>query len=329
MRPLTQDDGLAALAGGLLAVTGALAAQAPRGGARRAPSRLARARRSLAPPLAGRHGQAQRRTARLLNGGCAALAFAALADSAIEHYRGRFFNPAMAIPLVSAALALGASLHGAGDRGAAARRGRELAYGLAALTGLVGTGIHLYNVGKRPGRFSFHNLFYGAPLGAPGSLLIAGVLGGAAEAVRGTRPGRVARLFGLPAGRALAALTAAGLAGTVAEAGLLHFRGAFQNPAMYLPVTVPPVAAGLMAAAALDPKPKKRPLTRLWLKLTALLGIGGVGFHAFGVGRMMGGWRNWSQNVTDGPPLPAPPSFGGLALAGLAALGLIERRGHG
>jgi len=38
----------------------------------------------------------------------------------------------------------------------------------------------------------------------------------------------------------------------------------------------------------------------------------------------MGGWRNWSQNVLNGPPIPAPPSFTGLALAGLAALGLLE-----
>ena len=38
----------------------------------------------------------------------------------------------------------------------------------------------------------------------------------------------------------------------------------------------------------------------------------------------MGGWRNWSQNVLNGPPMPAPPSFTGLALAGLAALSLIE-----
>jgi len=49
-----------------------------------------------------------------------------------------------------------------------------------------------------------------------------------------------------------------------------------------------------------------------------------VGFHAFGVSRGMGGWRNWSQNLLNGPPLPAPPSFTGLALAGLAALGLLE-----
>jgi hypothetical protein len=40
----------------------------------------------------------------------------------------------------------------------------------------------------------------------------------------------------------------------------------------------------------------------------------------------MGGWRNWRQNLIDGPPLPAPPSFSGLALAGLAALALMRGR---
>jgi hypothetical protein len=38
----------------------------------------------------------------------------------------------------------------------------------------------------------------------------------------------------------------------------------------------------------------------------------------------MGGWKNWRQNVLNGPPIPAPPSFTGLALAGLAALELLE-----
>ena len=54
------------------------------------------------------------------------------------------------------------------------------------------------------------------------------------------------------------------------------------------------------------------------------MGIAGVGFHAYGVSRNMGGWRNWRQTAFNGPPLPAPPSFTGLAMAGLAALGLLE-----
>jgi hypothetical protein len=55
----------------------------------------------------------------------------------------------------------------------------------------------------------------------------------------------------------------------------------------------------------------------------------GVGFHAYGVQRMMGGWRNWSQNLLSGPPLPAPPSYTGLAIGGLTALALHEEAVHG
>jgi hypothetical protein len=65
-------------------------------------------------------------------------------------------------------------------------------------------------------------------------------------------------------------------------------------------------------------------VTRFFLRLTALLGFAGSGFHAWGVSRNMGGWRNWQQNLLNGPPVSAPPSFTGLALAGLAALGLVE-----
>ena len=119
-------------------------------------------------------------------------------------------------------------------------------------------------------------------------------------------------------------MTAASLAGTSAEVALLHFRGAFQNPAMYLPVTVPPIAAGLLACAALQPRGKHR-AARTALRLTAALGLAGMAFHAYGVARAMGGWRNWRQTMVDGPPIPAPPSFTALALAGLAALELLER----
>jgi hypothetical protein len=41
----------------------------------------------------------------------------------------------------------------------------------------------------------------------------------------------------------------------------------------------------------------------------------------------MGGWRNWSQNLFAGPPLPAPPSFTGLAFAGLGTLTLLSACG--
>jgi len=261
---------------------------------------------------------------RRLNAGVAMLAFSVLADSALEHYRGSFQNRAMYTPLAMATLTLGASLVGFVNARAERHVVRDVIYLAAAATGLMGLGFHVYNILKRPGRLSWSNLFYAAPIGAPAALTLAGLLGSAAERVADTSARQHATPFGLPAGRMLAAVTAGGLAGTVGESGLLHFRGAHHDPAMMLPVTVPPLAAVLLGATAIRPNRFTSQIARWWLRLTALLGFAGVGFHAYGVSRNMGGWRNWSQNVLNGPPLPAPPSFTGLALAGLAALSLIE-----
>lgn len=262
--------------------------------------------------------------ARQLSLGAALLALAVLADSALEHHRGSFRNKAMYAPLVSASLALGGSLHGALDRRAARHPVRDAIHALAAATGIAGLGFHAYNINKRPGGWSWLNLFYAAPIGAPFALTLSGFLGRGAERARSLAEGRPAATLGVPLQRLLAAVSAAGIVGSAGEAALLHFRGAYHNPAMVLPISVPPVAATLLGAAAISPGRRAHRLARRWLKLTAFLGFAGVGLHAFGVARNMGGWRNWSQNVLNGPPLPAPPSFTGLALTGLAALSLIE-----
>ena len=128
----------------------------------------------------------------------------------------------------------------------------------------------------------------------------------------------------MSAGKALTLGSCLGLVGTIGEVSLLHFRGAFQNRAMYLPVTIPPAAATVLAANLASSSRRSFALARPILRLTAALGIAGAGVHAYGVSRNMGGWRNWSQNQLNGPPIPAPPSFTGLALAGLAALSLLE-----
>ena len=285
------------------------------------PARLPPMRFPASPPVERR---AALRAGRRLNRAAGTIAASVLFDSAVEHYRGSFANKAMFTPLVTSALSLAASLHGTRDRSPAAHAARDAAYSVAGLTGVVGTGFHLYNIGKKPGGFCWQNLFYSAPLGAPAALVLSGLMGFLAERVRSNTPGTPPTILGLPAGRALAATTGVGLLGTVGEVGLLHFRGAYHNPVMFLPVTVPPVAAALLGGSALGQARAPRRFTRWWLRLTALLGVAGVGFHAMGVARNMGGWRNWSQNLLNGPPVPAPPSFTGLALAGLAALGLLE-----
>lgn len=262
--------------------------------------------------------------ARRLNRAAGVLAASVLADSAVEHYRGQFHNRAMVTPLVTASLSLAVSAHGNADKRPVAHRARDGVYLLAAATGVIGTGFHLYNVLSKPGGLSWQNLFYSAPLGAPAALSLSGAMGFLAERVRDTSSGSSPMIAGVAAGRVVGVATSVGLLGTMSEAGLLHFRGNYQNPFMYVPVSLPPVAAAALGLAALGRTGQRSRWARTLLRLTAAMGYAGAGFHLRGVARQMGGWRNWSQNILNGPPVPAPPSFTGLAMAGLAALGLLE-----
>jgi hypothetical protein len=305
----TQALGVAALLAGLAA----LAAAAPKREERRSPALPAKLFASR--PIPGLD-----KASRQLNSAAALLAFAALTDSALEHYRGSFHNKTMYVPLGAAAVTLLASLRDATAPQAVPPRERRAVDAVAVATGVIGTGFHLYNITKRPSGFSWLNLFYSAPLGAPAALSLAGLLRGMAVLVRDR-----ALIAGVVPGRALAWLVSLGLLGTSAEAALLHFRGAYHNPAMVIPVAAPPIAAGLLAGASAAPG-RAHPLARWVLRLVAGAGLLGSGFHAYGISRNMGGWRNWSQNILNGPPLPAPPAFTALSIAGLAALSLMERR---
>jgi hypothetical protein len=97
---------------------------------------------------------ARREAARRIDWGAALLALAALSDSGIEHYRGSFHNKAMYVPLGVSALTLAASVR---DALAPPESGEvvEAVDYLALGTGILGTGFHLYNIGKRPGGFSW------------------------------------------------------------------------------------------------------------------------------------------------------------------------------
>lgn len=279
--------------------------------ARLASDRPARPRRPGRPLPA--HAAA-RQAARRARQGSAILAASSLIDSVGEHYRGGFHRWEMYVGPTAAAAALAATT---ADR--APVRAREAALGAAAAIGVAGHVFHTQNILNRPGGFSWTNLFYGAPLGAPGAVALSGLAGLAATSLERREPEDP-----LSQGRMIAAGTVAGLVGTTAEVALLHFRGAFHNPFMYVPVTLPPVAALALAAAALSPTPSRLRLARRLLGATVAMGVVGTGFHAWGVHRNMGGWRNWSQNLQVAPPLPAPPGFTGVALVGLGAVNLLE-----
>jgi hypothetical protein len=262
-------------------------------------------------------GDRNHKAAQALGTGAAILCLSVALDSAIEHYRGGFKDRAMFVGPAMALLGLGAAASIAFRPECAKDRLPKIALMTVGVTGLIGLGFHSYNILKRPGELDALNLFYGAPIGAPAALTLAGLYGViAGEMLTGRDYVRTR----LP--RHTAGLIAFSLMGTIAEAGLLHFRGAFQNPAMYAPLTIPPLAAIAIGAAAVSPRATlvAEPL----LKATAILGIAGPIFHAYGIHRNMGGWRNWSQMILQGPPLPAPPAFLGIAVAGLGILPALQ-----
>ena len=255
--------------------------------------------------------------ARLLHAAAATLAAGVVSDSTAEHYRAGFHNRAMFIAPAVSGLALASALSSTVVRNG--QGARTVVSAVSIVTGLIGFGFHLLNVSRRPGGWNSANVFHGAPVAAPLAITMAGLLGLAAGRINGDKPpvSSVARAIGT--------VSALGLVATSAEAGALHFRGAFQNPFMYAPVSVPPTAAVALGMTVVARSSSGRPAARALLRLTGWLGVAGVGFHAWGVHRRMGGWRNWRQNLLVGPPLPAPPAFAGLALAGLAALELLDR----
>ncbi len=289
---------------GLVAVGAALAGRA----ARRTPPR----------PL---QPEARQRALGRSRTGTAILSFSVLADSAMEHYRGGFHHGSMFAAPTTGALSLAAAM-AEPERGAASRA-VMLTHTAALAVGTAGMAYHLRNVSQRPGGICWNNLFYAAPLGAPGSLATAGLLGAVTHAMA-TSSRRSADGADLRHGRQLAALSAVALLGETAEVALLHFRGAFHDPFMYLPVTIPPAAAVALLVHAAHPEPRHRAPVRRLLQAVNALGVIGTGFHIMGVARNMGGWRNYTQMALQGPPTPAPISFTGLGLSGLAALDLLD-----
>ena len=250
------------------------------------------------------------------------LAASVLAEGALNAVRGERPTPAGYAPLAVSALSLVASLHGAVDRRRAGSAGRTATYAAAALTGLAGRAFHDWRAG---GILSWQGLLQRAET-VPTALTLSGLVGLLAERVRSNRAGVAPRVFGLPAGRVVGLATAGGLMGTVGDAPA-KLRGALHDPSVMVPVALPPVAAGALGIAALGAARVRRPVARWLLRAAALAGLAPSAIGISALRRAPGGWRNWRRNIADGPIVPAPPAFAGLALAGLAALDLMEEGG--
>lgn len=274
------------------------------------------------------------RAAQLAGWGAALLATSVLADSAMEHYRGSYQKPEMTIAPPAAAVTLLTALGTA--LSARFLRCKAAVFSAAIATGMIGTGFHARNILRRTGGLTLNNVFYRAPFGAPAALALAGAGGlGAVFAQRasagaarsGLQAGEHAARRRVRTGTGMAWLTGAGFFGLTAEIGLLHFRGAFHNPLMWAPVVCLPASGVALLAAGERPRLAASATNRFahWaLGMTSVLAVAGTGLHAVGVGRGMGGWRNWTQNLFAGPPVAAPPSLAGIALLGFSALDLLR-----
>jgi hypothetical protein len=108
--------------------------------------------------------------------------------------------------------------------------------------------------------------------------------------------------------------------GASVQAGVLHYRGAYNNVLMYVPVTIPLVAVAALAWQGFAPSgvSVRVAITTLWL--TFVSGFVGFGMHLRGIDRQMGGFYIPSENLMQGPPVSAPLTFAGFAGAALVTL---------
>ncbi len=246
-----------------------------------------------------------------------------LADALAGHYRSGFENRSQYTPFLSGGfLVIATVLTFILPSVVWTSTILEVAGWTAVVTGLIGFGFHhFYGVAKKPGGYNWllHYLMYGAPPLAPIALSVIGVLG--LITARGLQ--MEPQIFGFQLRTSLLVLTAVSLFGAILQAGILHYRGAFNNPLMYLPLTVPlaAVLAATLVVMVPGPIPLVVPAVLLWL--TMLIGFVGWGMHLRGFDRQMGGLYIAVFNWLEGPPAFAPLNFSGYAAVGLVVVYLL------
>ncbi|MGH9905977.1 MAG: hypothetical protein ACRD8U_10405 [Pyrinomonadaceae bacterium] len=246
-----------------------------------------------------------------------------MADALAGHYRSGFTFRSQYLPFISGGLLLIASLAAVVVPTATpinrALRGAAL---LTIASGLIGFGFHhYYGIVKKPGGYKWllHYLMYGAPQLAPLAFAITGLLALVAAHGLAGEP----NIFGLSIREALLTQVAAALAGATLQATILHYRGAFNNPAMYAPLTAPILAAAAAISMIVVPNNVTSFALTILLWLTFVIGFVGLGMHLRGLGRQMGGLYLLKFNLLEGPPAWAPALFSGFAVVGLVVVYLL------
>jgi hypothetical protein len=253
----------------------------------------------------------------------AALALFITADALAGHYRSGFAFRSQYAPFVSGGLLIITALVASvAPDVSLTKKVLQAAGWLAVITGVVGFGFHhYYGIVKKPGGYKWllHYLMYGAPQLAPLALAATGVLALiAAQGMAGE-----ASFAGMNMRVTLFGFVAIALAGAILQAGILHYRGAFNNPVMYAPFAAPLVAVFASVLMIFTPSRAMSLVLAIMLWLTFLTGFVGLGMHLRGLGRQMGGLYVALFNWLEGPPAFAPALFAGLAAVGLVAIYLL------
>jgi len=244
-------------------------------------------------------------------------------DALVGHYRHRFGYRLQYAPLaVGTLVILAAVLAAARPSVTWVITALEMCGWGAAVTGLVGFGYHwYYGIVKKPAGLAWflHYLMYGAPLLFPLMLTSMGLL--AVIVAAGLSGARM--VFGAPMPTALCLFVAVVLLGSILQAGILHYRGAFNNPAMYLPLSIPVVTVAVALWVAESPSAANETVFAILLWSTLLIGFTGFGMHLRGIDRQMGGLYVALFNLMQGPPQGVPGIFVALAGVGLVAVYLL------
>jgi hypothetical protein len=250
----------------------------------------------------------------------AVLTLLLLADAFAGHYRSGFIFRSQYAPFISGGLlVVTAVLAVLKPEAAWTNLALRVAGCLAIISGLVGFGFHhYYGIAKKPGGYKWllHYLMYGAPQLAPLALAITGAL--AIVAAHGLV--NEVSFAGLSLRTALLALVSMALVGATLQATILHYRGSFNNPLMFAPLTAPVLAVVMSIWTIIAPNDLVLSALTILLWLTFLIGFVGLGMHLRGFGRQMGGLYVTIFNWLEGPPAFAPALFTGFAGVGLIAI---------
>ena len=125
--------------------------------------------------------------------------------------------------------------------------------------------------------------------------------------------------------RSLSGLTAFAAVLVCVEVYYEHYRASFNNKFMWSPVvTTPPIVVAGIAGIF------SRRVAKTWLPITSAVymavGILGLFFHARGVARKPGGWKEFAYNIVMGPPPVAPGLFSMVGSMGLLAAILRQEK---